>query len=180
MTARPALKPLPPYQLIHSCHASQNPPPHKLASTFQQHQQALRRGRSPPPGASVAHGPASCPAASLLNSDSVATQLPAQQSSPGCCPRGAPTPIHCLLLQPPHSCSGLSESLRGLLTPRCLQGLLSHWGVPAAHQREGPSSSLAPDMKATPAIGGNLPAFDGHCRAAPSLGLKNFASHILP
>lgn len=57
---------------------------------------------------------------------------------------------------------------RGPVTPSCLQGLSSHWGVQAAHQRGGPSSSLAPNMKVTPAIGGNLPAFDGHVRAAPA------------
>lgn len=31
-----------------------------------------------------------------------------------------------------------------------------------------PLFSLAPNMKATPAIGGNLPAFDGYVRAAPA------------
>lgn len=84
-----------------------------------------------------------------------------------------------LFLQPPDSCCDFSEPLRGLLTLRSLQGIYSHWGMPAAYQREGPSS-LAPDMKASPAIGGNLLAFDGHCRAGTALGLKNFTSHILP
>lgn len=83
---RPALRPLPPYQLTHFCHVSPSliasalTPP-KVASTFASSSSwPLCRSRSLPLRALLSRF--SCPAENLLNLDPVAIQ-PAQQSLPG-------------------------------------------------------------------------------------------------